>query len=318
MLKVQLAVFLAKNSKRIIPLIACGVILLLIVPFIVISALLMGVGSVFSMGGDDVELRPLYTTVGTESGVYWPDLVVYDAMRTDSLFTGVTIGSIRNTADAFTYEVEICMPVFDDEGLAVMDENDEPLQECHLETRYYTLEEVLIQSGYDSDTINYALELSQYSYIMVSGGDDLDIDPDLFQGQFAWPTPRLMRISSMFGDRVDPISGGRQMHYGIDIAGPQAHGQDVVAVKDGRVYQVRYDEQGCGTWIRIQHEEGFESRYCHLHQALIEEGTLVVKGDVIGLVGNTGNSTGAHLHFELKKEGQLLNPLPFIMSGARP
>ncbi|MCX7882779.1 MAG: M23 family metallopeptidase [Brevinematales bacterium] len=113
------------------------------------------------------------------------------------------------------------------------------------------------------------------------------------------------RFTSGFGIRIDPFSGGRGYHAGIDIA--SRYGTSIKASKEGRVTFVGW-KGGYGLCIIIKHQMGYESVYGHLASALVKEGQYISQGQTIGKMGNTGRSTGTHLHFEIRRYGKPINP----------
>ncbi|MBI4263692.1 MAG: M23 family metallopeptidase [Acidobacteria bacterium] len=116
-------------------------------------------------------------------------------------------------------------------------------------------------------------------------------------------------LSSVMGMRKDPITGGREYHSGLDIAGER--GQPVYATAAGTVSHVGY--QGAyGNLIVIDHGFGLETRYGHLSKFVAKKGAKVQRGDIIGQVGATGRATGYHLHYEVLANGRLLNPLQLL------
>lgn len=114
------------------------------------------------------------------------------------------------------------------------------------------------------------------------------------------------RVTSPFGMRVHPVSHRREMHDGVDFAAPI--GTPVPSVSDGRVIFAGV-QNGYGNVIKLRHPGGFETLYAHLSRIQVKVGQSVSEGDIIGRTGNTGTSTGAHLHFEFHANGQLRNPL---------
>ncbi len=117
--------------------------------------------------------------------------------------------------------------------------------------------------------------------------------------QFIFPLAIPAPITSLFGFRIHPISGDHRFHAGTDIGAEQ--GTPVLAAQDGEVVSANY-AGGYGLMVVLEHKveaTELQSRYAHLSDILVEPGKTVKKGDVIGLVGSTGNSTGPHLHFEM-------------------
>ena len=112
-------------------------------------------------------------------------------------------------------------------------------------------------------------------------------------------------ISSPFGMRMHPIDKTQRFHKGIDLAAPS--GTPVYASMDGTAY-VKYDADGYGKWIQIIHKDGTETRYAHLHTTNVADGGTLKAGDMIGTVGSTGASTGAHLHYEIRQNGTPIDP----------
>lgn len=113
-------------------------------------------------------------------------------------------------------------------------------------------------------------------------------------GEWLWPVPGYRAITSDFGPRV--LGGEREMHLGVDILAP--HGTTVRAARSGRVIESRADlERGWGWTVVLEHPDGWITRYAHLSATLARTGELVTAGQPIGRVGNTGRTTGTHLHF---------------------
>lgn len=136
-------------------------------------------------------------------------------------------------------------------------------------------------------------------------------------GFFAWPAPTLKVITSPYGNRADPKTGKPVFHRGIDISGQNAHGQPVIASADGTVEQVSLNANSSyGYFVKIIHKDKdgntWHTRCAHMSQINVKQGDKLKQGDVLGAVGNTGYSTGAHLHFEIYFETQLINPIDFF------
>ena len=122
--------------------------------------------------------------------------------------------------------------------------------------------------------------------------------------------PKKQRLSSNFGERYHPIQKRKKFHAGVDIAGKK--GTAIHASASGRIVLVSQTNEGYGYHIKIQHKYGFITLYAHMSKILCKGGQYVKKGDIIGLVGSTGNSTGPHLHYEIHKNGKIINPKPFL------
>ncbi|KJY83720.1 peptidase M23 [Vibrio galatheae] len=114
------------------------------------------------------------------------------------------------------------------------------------------------------------------------------------------------RISSSFGRRTNPITGKRHTHTGIDLTCKR--GEEIYAPADGVVETVRPSKKGFGNFLTVRHSFGFMSSYAHLNRFNVRSGQFVSKGDVIATCGNSGNSTGPHLHYEVRFLGRALNP----------
>ncbi len=121
-----------------------------------------------------------------------------------------------------------------------------------------------------------------------------------------------MRLTSSFGVRSDPFRGTQAMHAGLDIPGPV--GTPIYATADGIVS--RSQRAGAyGLLVEVNHGKGIQTRYAHLSKMLVEPNTRVRRGQLIGLMGSTGRSTGPHLHYEVRIDGRAVNPIPYIQAG---
>ncbi|MGF7046310.1 septal ring factor EnvC (AmiA/AmiB activator) [Paenibacillus sp. DS2015] len=140
------------------------------------------------------------------------------------------------------------------------------------------------------------LEKAKETQEMISGTPD------------AWPTVSKV-LTSSFGYRTDPFTGKAAFHAGIDIGGQT--GDPIYAAGAGQVLSA--EESGArGLYIVIQHPEGLQTSYMHMSHLKVSPGDLVSKGEIIGEMGSTGRSTGAHLHFQVIKQDEVVNPLPYI------
>lgn len=121
-------------------------------------------------------------------------------------------------------------------------------------------------------------------------------------------------ISSYYGYRRDPFHGRVSMHRGLDFAG-EWYGK-IYSAAPGKVVKA-WRNGAYGLTIDIEHANGFMTRYAHLKKMKVKKGDAVKRGQIIGYQGNTGRSTGQHLHYEIHKDGKAINPLPFIKYARR-
>tara|TARA_R110000850_G_scaffold182360_1_gene307791 strand:- start:48701 stop:49678 length:978 start_codon:yes stop_codon:yes gene_type:complete len=119
----------------------------------------------------------------------------------------------------------------------------------------------------------------------------------------------LSRMASGYGWRTDPFTKARKFHYGMDFTAPR--GTPVYATGDGKVRRADNTATGYGNHIVIDHGFGYETLYAHLHKYNIRVGQQVKRGDIIGFVGSTGRSQAPHLHYEVFKDGERINPINF-------
>jgi len=125
------------------------------------------------------------------------------------------------------------------------------------------------------------------------------------------PVQKLL-FTSNFGIRSDPFRGTAAMHAGVDIPGPT--GTPIYATADGMVAHA--DRQGgYGNMVEVNHGKGIATRYGHLSKILVSDGARVTRGQLIGLMGSTGRSTGPHLHYEVRIDGRAVNPVPFLTTA---
>lgn len=119
----------------------------------------------------------------------------------------------------------------------------------------------------------------------------------------------LKRMASGYGMRSDPFTKARKMHYGMDFSAPR--GTPIYASGDGVVVRADNGATGYGNHIRIDHGFGYISLYAHLFKYNVKKNQKVRRGDLIGFVGSTGRSEGPHLHYEISKDGEHINPINF-------
>lgn len=138
-------------------------------------------------------------------------------------------------------------------------------------------------------------------------------------GIFAWPLPGDFVITSPFGEREDPFTGELSFHDGVDIAAPE--GTAILAAADGVVVTAnRTDLWGgsYGYYVKIRHDETYETLYAHCAEVLVKTGQEVRQGEIIALVGSTGNSTGSHLHFEVREGRDKVDAMTFFQKKPLP
>ncbi|WP_353227956.1 M23 family metallopeptidase [Novosphingobium sp.] len=123
------------------------------------------------------------------------------------------------------------------------------------------------------------------------------------------PVTSNRAMSSNFGMRTHPVLGGYRMHKGVDL--PASTGTPIHATADGVIGRADWFG-GYGLCVEIEHGANLETRYGHMSRIAVAEGQHVHKGDVIGYVGSTGRSTGAHLHYEVRIGGEAVNPVPYL------
>lgn len=121
--------------------------------------------------------------------------------------------------------------------------------------------------------------------------------------------PVLGPVTSLYGRRIDPINEEVAFHSGIDIS--KKSGTEISTTAAGKVIDKGYSD-GHGNYVVIDHGKGFKTRYFHMQKSLVEKNALVERGQTIGLVGNTGRSTGPHLHYEILYNNKSVNPLKFV------
>jgi murein DD-endopeptidase MepM/ murein hydrolase activator NlpD len=146
-----------------------------------------------------------------------------------------------------------------------------------------------------------------------TGQDELNLRSDqyldaILNVPLGAPVPG--EITSKFGRRIDPINGRPAYHKGVDIRGHL--GSEIKATANGVVIDQKYDKVN-GRHIMLDHGNGFVTKYAHLKRSLVQKGDTVEKGQIIGLVGTSGRSTGPHLHYEIYYENKIVNPTRFVM-----
>jgi len=144
-------------------------------------------------------------------------------------------------------------------------------------------------------------QLTQYEFV--------NEPRDKKYSKIVMPLNRGISITSPYGIRIHPVFGASKFHNGIDLA---ANYENVYSVLDGIVTETGWDNKGGGNYIKIKHFNRFETAYLHLSEIYYRVGEFVKAGFIIAKSGNSGNSTGPHLHFSVKEFGQSINPAHFL------
>lgn len=126
-----------------------------------------------------------------------------------------------------------------------------------------------------------------------------------------WPVKGVRgRVTSLFGPTLHPFSGQWYIHKGIDIA--FGYGVPIVATARGKIVQIDSEPMGFGNYVVIRHKYGFYTKYAHLQRILVTRGQEVQQGEVIGTMGNTGLSTGPHIHYEVRVGSEVVDPAKYL------
>ena len=141
---------------------------------------------------------------------------------------------------------------------------------------------------------------------------NLNIGYDYVGGEMAWPVPGHTIITSKFGMRTHPITGVYKLHTGVDISA--SIGDTFIAANDGVVAKAEYNT-AYGNMVLINHGGGVSTLYAHGSEIMVEVGQEVKRGDEVLKVGSTGYSTGPHAHFEVRINGQYVDPMPYITTS---
>ncbi|MCG6965165.1 MAG: M23 family metallopeptidase [Chromatiaceae bacterium] len=167
-------------------------------------------------------------------------------------------------------------------------------------------------------TSDLSVDMERISSLLADREDKLTALEDLLMNRElkaeARPSGRPLKkgwMSSGFGKRIDPFKGSKSFHRGLDFAGKR--GSDVIAVASGVV--VRSEKaSGYGNLVEIKHANGYSTLYGHNKENLVHPGDVVSKGQTIALLGSTGRSSGPHVHFEVHKDGKIIDPLRIVRS----
>ena len=178
------------------------------------------------------------------------------------------------------------------------------------------LERLMYESRINNEELPPYLPLSidygekSERFLFLPGEDFSPLERIAFFGRLFRNPIRTGKISSPFGPRPDPFSGEPSFHFGVDFA--TAEHQQVYAAREGIVRQTILNDPIYGNYVVVEHLGGFETRYAHMNSIVVREGQRVSNSSVLGSVGNTGHSTGPHVHFEVHHYGRILDPSIYL------
>ena len=187
-------------------------------------------------------------------------------------------------------------------------ENTKTVRETFIER--LSDEEKALQAQIDDYNQKYAEINRQILEEALNG-----IDSQYIGGELAWPTPGYTRITSEYGMRYHPILHYTKLHTGVDIGAPT--GANFVAANDGIVTKAEYNA-AYGNMVIIDHGGGVSTLYAHGSEIVVQVGQTVKRGETVLKVGATGYATGAHAHFEVRLNGVVTDPMPYITNGLIP
>ena len=179
---------------------------------------------------------------------------------------------------------------------------DSMVSDRERERLLFEIEERIVKYLFQIPDYTYMSSLETYFRYSPGLLDEIPSCTPLEKGDY--------RLSSAFGYRVHPISGKRKKHMGLDFAAPRD--KQVYATASGTVVSIVRSRTGYGTHIIIRHRFGFRTLYGHLTKILVGKGQFVQQHELIGTVGSSGDSTGCHLHYEVSKNGEKIDPIPSL------
>ncbi len=162
---------------------------------------------------------------------------------------------------------------------------------------------------YEAEIAEQNAMIDELERILANAKKELDNMRVYDGGAFCWPCPSYTRVSSDFGYRKHPILGSQLFHNGVDLAAPS--GSNILAAYDGEVVAASYTA-AMGNYVMLDHGGGLYTVYMHASKLNVSEGKEVKRGDVIAFVGSTGRSTGPHLHFSVRVNGEYVSPWNYI------
>jgi len=261
-------------------------------------------------------------------GARWSARTEIDQLRATNAVLLVENGSYRAATGELTAQIQSLEGVIDDLGTRAA----LPLEQVRAMQKL----PVVVRSHASGGTVQPNAAVSELARAALSTPEDtFGVLRDLLHGlesrlrnvrrdverrqELAAATPSIWPahgwLTGTFGGRSDPFTGEPGFHQGLDISTEK--GQPVFATADGSVEAASYSGD-YGNLIVLKHAFGLVTRYGHLSSFTVKPGQQVKRGDVIGYVGSTGRSTGAHLHYEILANGKLINPLQLLTGPAQP
>ena len=261
-------------------------------------------------------------------GARWSARTEIDQLRATNAVLLVENGSYRAATGELTAQIQSLEGVIDDLGTRAA----LPLEQVRAMQKL----PVVVRSHAAGGTVQPNAAVSELARAALSTPEDtFGVLRDLLHGlesrlrnvrrdverrqELAAATPSIWPahgwLTGTFGGRSDPFTGEPGFHQGLDISTEK--GQPVFATADGAVEAASYSGD-YGNLIVLKHAFGLVTRYGHLSSFTVKPGQQVKRGDVIGYVGSTGRSTGAHLHYEILANGKLINPLQLLTGPAQP
>ena len=260
-------------------------------------------------------------------GAKWSARVEIDQLRSANALLEVENGSYRAATGELTAQIQSLETVIDDLGARTQ---LDPAQARAMQK----LPAIVRTHAVGGTNLPASVAVAEIAKAALSTPEDtFGVLRDLLQGlegrlryvrrdverreALASSTPSIWPahgwLTGTFGGRSDPFSGEPAFHQGIDISTEK--GQPVFATADGTVDSASYSGD-YGNFIVLRHGFGLSTRYGHLSGFAVKPGNTIKRGDVIGYVGSTGRSTGAHLHYEILANGRLINPLKLLTEPA--
>lgn len=233
-----------------------------------------------------------------------------------TIYTGSTTNESYWNGPILSQDSEIKKAVEETQGEVLVNSDGEIVYTTYLASNQKKWNS-LANQGYDY----FEILVEEYGSDVTLNNPDYNppqVEGDgIATSNYTNPCPDYTRVSSPFGYRIHPVDGKKKLHKGIDLAAKK--GKPVYAFDGGKVTKIKTNCKegdgscagGAGNYVIIDHNNGMVTRYYHLSKVLVEAGQKVTIGQEIGKVGNTGKSTGAHLHFGIQMDGEYVNPADY-------